>query len=1505
MARFRSKMSRSSTPCPRLVRVALQPEVLEERALLSVSTGDPTVAIPAAMLGSRGQTVNLPVSITDNASGLLSADLNMTYSPGSITLGNSDVALSGYLQSQDWGIAKNVNPATGMIRTSMYATDMGPLPTGTPQLLNLQFTVAANAPAGVYPVHIVTAPTTWNGSPIPASRLNEGQLALSTSDGSIRVPIDAVIAAPASGSEGSAVNLTGSMQDAFDDVNPVRYNWIVSDSSNQVIASDTNDPSPTFSFTPIEEDTYSVSLTIKDATDPTEIYGSTTTAVLVTEPDILGSSASLPTISEGDPSAVVQVGSFTHASGVEPATDFAATVNWGPGHVQDPATVTRNNDGTYTVTALRPVYSEESLGYTVVVFVQEDSKATLINDTQTVIEPAIVPTPATLAQISEGTAAADIDVATFTHAGGVEDPSQFSATVDWGRGPVSADAVTEDASHMYHVTATRPVFVEEGNYPVTVKISDNDGPAVTQQVNDSLVVSDAALTITNLSPPNAAEGISTGTITVATFTDAAGSSSEIEDFSATIAWGDGVTEPGAIVATMSPGVYQVQGSHTYPTEATGLTFTVSLIDGDGGANDSQSTIINVAHTTFRVTNFAHNASGFDVTFNRAADLTVLNLYSGQNMGTLAPDLTLVGDNVGTVKGSLVWDAATNTATFVKTGGPLLADTYHLTLDSRSDGFKDARAGELLDGNADGTVGDDYTNLFTIADYSNSRVVNLPDFARGPGQSVDFSNSVLGAAGLPIQISDGTGVIRANLQVDYNSSLLTISGVSLAAGMPGDWAIDTTGSTDGHFVIHGRGTTALGAGQHNLFTLAAAVPSEALYGASEEVRLSSVSINGGAIGAVADESMDKTAFLGDATGDQSYSSMDASLIARVVVGLDSGFDHYPLTDPIVIGDVTADGTLSGLDASYVAREVVDPGDNPIIPAFPPGFSANANPSASIDPTVTIPLSFATPGGTVTVPINVNEVNGLQGVDLAFSYPSSIVNIANADIALSGNMAADGWSLTRNLNTPGLIRLSMYGLNPISATGPDSLLTLKFHVPISTVGGSYPVSVITNPINPSTTDPSRLNEGQLTLSTQNGVIVVADPLTVVNTNDSGPGSLRQVIIYSNGLPGAMQTITFAIPAGPQTINLLTPLPASIVPLVVQLDGSQDVIVVSPTGGGQDNYSDLTKVGAGRLTIAGANNLTGGVEISNGTLGFNVSTAPTLPVAFTPLVDGTGTLQLAGSVSALSGGASGNNVTNNSTAAAGVLVSGTNQFAGDIDGTGTLTVGDDGQLTANHVVQGALVIGGSAGHPATLTIAASDATGSPLAAASDPLTSSSQSAALAAPGGSVDAAAAPAVAPADIVSTGGTASSIALTSRVTSGAAAALEPVQSEVSATSRSLKIGSPSSSGTVAISGLAFNEGSATATDWSTSITFLATASSQASALNVGQSAAPMSAKGSLDPDAVAAAFDDSDVLEWIASSRGWQSSSDSVSDTVSSLDHGDASLLADELLEAIGQDWQV
>ncbi len=72
-------------------------------------------------------------------------------------------------------------------------------------------------------------------------------------------------------------------------------------------------------------------------------------------------------------------------------------------------------------------------------------------------------------------------------------------------------------------------------------------------------------------------------------------------------------------------------------------------------------------------------------------------------------------------------------------------------------------------------------------------------------------------------------------------------------------------------------------------------------------------------------------------------------------------------------------------------------------------------------------------------------------------------------------------------------------------------------------------------------------QITASS-NGVTSPADTLTVAassyvvtNTNDSGPGSLRQAITNANANPG-VDTITFAIPgSGVHTITPTSPLPA----------------------------------------------------------------------------------------------------------------------------------------------------------------------------------------------------------------------------------------------------------------------------------------------------------------------------------------------------------------------------
>jgi len=69
-----------------------------------------------------------------------------------------------------------------------------------------------------------------------------------------------------------------------------------------------------------------------------------------------------------------------------------------------------------------------------------------------------------------------------------------------------------------------------------------------------------------------------------------------------------------------------------------------------------------------------------------------------------------------------------------------------------------------------------------------------------------------------------------------------------------------------------------------------------------------------------------------------------------------------------------------------------------------------------------------------------------------------------------------------------------------------------------------------------DPELTNEEEITVTVNDSVCGT----TVVNTNDSGPGSFRAAIICANAMFG-VQTIEFAIPgAGPHTIQPLSALP-----------------------------------------------------------------------------------------------------------------------------------------------------------------------------------------------------------------------------------------------------------------------------------------------------------------------------------------------------------------------------
>src|SRR5262249_53981400 len=154
-------------------------------------------------------------------------------------------------------------------------------------------------------------------------------------------------------------------------------------------------------------------------------------------------------------------------------------------------------------------------------------------------------------------------------------------------------------------------------------------------------------------------------------------------------------------------------------------------------------------------------------------------------------------------------------------------------------------------------------------------VGIPDFMRGPGQPVQVPVS---GSGLPVQLSDGAGVTAVDFALHLDTSLLTVSGAVPAAGT----TLSITQTSAGTFAVSFRSPTALAAGPVTLGNLIASVPRAAPYGATQTITLTDLLVNNDPTAATPVNSQEVVGYLGDTSGDGSYTGLDASLVARVAV-----------------------------------------------------------------------------------------------------------------------------------------------------------------------------------------------------------------------------------------------------------------------------------------------------------------------------------------------------------------------------------------------------------------------------------------------------------------------------------------------------------------------------------------------------------------------------------------------------------------------------------------------
>ncbi len=251
------------------------------------------------------------------------------------------------------------------------------------------------------------------------------------------------------------------------------------------------------------------------------------------------------------------------------------------------------------------------------------------------------------------------------------------------------------------------------------------------------------------------------------------------------------------------------------------------------------------------------------------------------------------------------------------------------------------SGALLDGDSDGVPGGNFVRTFVVAS-NTAPVVSIADFARGAtttaGQTVNVSyNNGLG--GIPIRISEAADVLAIDLDLVFDNTLLDVSSAFVNV-LPAGWSTSVNRVSDTRVKLSMSGNTPLTSGGREIARVLASVPVGTPYGAAHILRIENLKVftqAGGAtpIPAVADAGLHKAIFIGDTNADGQYTAQDAGWISGVVVQATTGFDAYPLVDPVIVADVNQNGQLDGLDAAWLSRKGLSPGLQPEIPNLPAG------------------------------------------------------------------------------------------------------------------------------------------------------------------------------------------------------------------------------------------------------------------------------------------------------------------------------------------------------------------------------------------------------------------------------------------------------------------------------------------------------------------------------------------------------------------------------------------
>jgi hypothetical protein len=382
-------------------------------------------------------------------------------------------------------------------------------------------------------------------------------------------------AVPVSATEGAA--FTGTVA-TFTDANPnapasdftATITWATGQTSAGTVTANADGSfSVTGSYTYAEEGTYPISVAIADQGGAAAQAVSSAT---VADAPLAANGTALSATEGASLSAVVAT--FTDANPNAAATDFQATITWGDGQTSA-GTVTANPAGGFLVLGTN-TYAEEG-SYPVTVAIADQGGATITTSTMATVADAPLSATGSLISVLEATNFSGA-VATFTDANPNATAGDFTATILWGDGAMSAGTITANADGSFAVSGDH-TYAEEGSYPVAVSILDQGGSMATAysmaQVQDSIPVVHAW----------AFQGWDMRRVyLLGQFTDL-----ELEQHTARIDWGDGTVTEIGLGTSMDGFLFRV---HRYSERfvehhSNGTHITVTVADAEGTTSDPE------------------------------------------------------------------------------------------------------------------------------------------------------------------------------------------------------------------------------------------------------------------------------------------------------------------------------------------------------------------------------------------------------------------------------------------------------------------------------------------------------------------------------------------------------------------------------------------------------------------------------------------------------------------------------------------------------------------------------------------------------------------------------------------------------------------------------------------------------------------------------------------------------------------------------------------------------